>query len=260
MEALIVRVERSAMRWLPSGLVVAANARLHPWKGEHELHELARLATPGTLAIDVGAHFGTYSHALCRIVGRNGKVIAVEPVAEDAQLLRAAARQLRLPLDVRELAISDTSGTATLNVPGRHGKAKTALSSLQSHDGQSESRTVQTKTLDELVGTETLPISFIKIDVEGHEMAVLRGAEHTLRQHRPNLLIEIEGRFRDDGVVSVVEYLAARDYRCEFIDGDGARQDYDRFDPAIHQDRSLDPLDQRYIANFIFIPTATEES
>jgi FkbM family methyltransferase len=254
LDALVIRIERGLMRRLPSGFVVAANARLHRWKGELELRELDRLVRPGTLAVDVGAHFGTYSHALCRIVGRQGKVIAVEPIAEDANLLRAAARQLRLPLEVRDVAISSTSGTAELHVPARHGKHKTALSSLEAHEGRADTRTVTTMTLDELLAEETLPVSFIKIDVEGHEAAVLAGAGVTLARHRPNLLIEIEGRFRPSGVGDVVRTLDDLDYDCEFIDGSGARRPFAEFDPAVHQDPTLDPLDRRYVGNFIFTP------
>src|SRR5688572_14771899 len=81
--ALIVRIERGLMRRLPAGMVVSANARLHQWKGEQERRELPRLVTPGTIAVDVGAHFGTYSHALARLVGKDGLVLSVEPIAED---------------------------------------------------------------------------------------------------------------------------------------------------------------------------------
>lgn len=255
LEALIVRVERGLMRRLPAGLVVAANAQLHRWKGEPELRELPRLVRPGTVAIDAGAHFGTYSHALARLVGTEGAVLAIEPVAEDAALLRAAARQLRLPIEVHEVALSDESGTAELRIPALHGRDKTALSTLEARDAGGQTRTVTTVRLDDLLATETRPVSFIKIDVEGHEAAVLAGARETLAAHRPTLLIEIEGRFRGEPVTAMIDAVLAHGYAGAFIDADGHRQPVSAFDPAVHQDQALDPLDRRYIHNFIFTPT-----
>jgi len=254
LDALIVRAERGMMRRLPPGMVCAANARLHRWKGEPELAELPRLVTPGTIAVDVGAHFGTYSHALASLVGRHGKVIAVEPVEEDATFLRDAMRQLRLPVEVRACALSSESGTGFLHVPARHGKQKTALSSLESHDDGAEARPVNLTTLDALLAPETLPVSFVKIDVEGHEDAVLEGAQRTIATHRPNLLVEIEGRFLAYPVQAVIDRILALGYHGEFLDAAGQRRPVSTFDESTHQDRALDPLDRRYIHNFIFTP------
>ena len=253
LDALIVRVERGLMRRLPAALVVPANALLHRWKGERELAELRRLVAPGTVAVDVGAHFGTYSYALAKLVGSTGKVLAVEPIVEDATMLRRAAARLRLPLKVHQLALSSTTGMAELRVPTRHGKHKTALSSLEAHDETGEVRSVAVSTLDDLLAGETGAVSFVKIDVEGHEAAVLAGAQATIERHHPAFLIEIEGRFEGKQVADIVGLLTDRGYRCEFLDANGQRQPFTAFNPARHQDPALDPLDPRYIANFIFI-------
>ena len=254
LEATIVRIERGVMRRLPPGLVMAGNARVHRMIGEPELRELPRLVAPGSLAIDVGAHFGMYAHALARLVGKSGKVIAVEPVAEDAAFLREAVRQLRLPVTVCECALSAKNGEAELHVPVLHGKEKTALASLEVHDAGGETRTVVTKTLDDLLEGETLPVSFVKIDVEGHESAVLEGARETIANHKPNLLIEIEGRFHDQPALRVIEQVLALGYRGEFLNATGQRRPVSSFDPAVYQDPALDPLDKRYIRNFLFTP------
>ena len=256
-EALIVWVERGVMRWLPPALVFEANARVHRWKGERELRELPRLVAPGTIAVDVGAHFGTYSHALCRLVGKRGRVISVEPIEEDARYLKAAARQLRLPMEVHACALSVANGTADLTVPARHGRFKTALSTLESpesHDGNGEVRTVEVRRLDDVLAEETLPVSFIKIDVEGHESAVLDGAVETIGRHRPNLLIEIEQRFHDKPVAAVIGRVLAMGYHGEFLNAAGLRRPISEFDPAVHQDPAIDPLARAFIANFVFTP------
>lgn len=254
LEALIVRTERGAMRRLPPGLVFEANARIHRWKGERELRELPRLVAPGTIAVDVGAHFGTYSHALCRLVGRQGRVISVEPIEEDARYLAAAARQLRLPMEVHNCALSAVNGTAEITVPNRHGDRKTALASLESHETGGEVRTVEVRRMDDLLGGVTRPVSFIKIDVEGHESAVLAGATETIARHKPNLLIEIEERFHDGPASDTFRQVMEMGYRGEFLNASGQRRPISEFDPAVHQDPAIDVLAREFIANFIFTP------
>jgi FkbM family methyltransferase len=255
LDRIVIQVEVAARRWLPAGLVFLANAWVHRWKGEAELGELPRLVTPGTVAIDVGAHFGTYSQALSRLVGKTGKVISVEPISEDAAFLRAAARQLRLPIEVCACALSDTAGEATLRIPARFGQQKTALATLEGHQGEGEARTVPVLRLDDLLAGERRPVSFIKVDVEGHEAAVLEGARLTIATHKPNLLIEIEGRFLDCSVQDVIDQVLAFGYRGEFLDAAGQRRPVSRFDEAVHQDRAIDPLDPRYVCNFLFTPS-----
>ena len=111
------------------------------------------------------------------------------------------------------------------------------------------------RRLDDLLDGERRSVSFIKIDVEGHEVAVLEGARHTIATHKPNLLIEIEGRFLDGPVQDVIDRVLALGYRGEFLDAFGQRRPVSRFDEAVHQDRAIDPLDPRYICNFLFTPT-----
>lgn len=250
-EAIIVRVERGVMRRLPPALVFEANARIHRWKGERELRELPRLVAPGTIAVDVGAHFGTYSHALCRLVGKRGRVISFEPIEEDARYLTAAARQLRLPMDVHACALSAVTGTAELTVPERHGDRKTALSTLESHDGGGggEVRTVEVRRLADVLADAALPVSFIKIDVEGHESAVLDGAVETIARYRPILLIEIEQRFHDRPVAAVIDRVLAMGYHGQFLNAAGQRRPSSEFDPQFHQDPAIDPLARQFIAN-----------
>ena len=61
-------------------------------------------------------------------------------------------------------------------------------------------------------------IGFIKIDVEGHKLKVLKGAEATLRRDRPNLLIEAEERHRSNAVASVIDYLGPLGYSGFVLD------------------------------------------
>jgi FkbM family methyltransferase len=225
--------------------------------GEPEIHELRRLVDPGTVAIDVGAHFGEYSYVLARLVGKTGRVICIEPVEKDASRLARGARQLRLPIEVINCALSSRDGYADLFIPGSQGHLSTALSSL-SHThkvAEGETRRVRVMRLDDITEGVTQRISLVKIDVEGHEVEVLAGAKSTLATHRPNLIVEIEKRHNSLPINNIFQLILDQGYRGEFLDEAGNKHPISNYDVARHQDQHLDNVDSRfYINNFIFLP------
>ncbi|MGN6030384.1 MAG: FkbM family methyltransferase, partial [Thermomicrobiales bacterium] len=243
------------------GVALWSNAQLHRVLGEPELKELPRLVRAGTIAVDVGAHSGTYSLALARLVGKQGKVVSIEPIEEDAAMLRRAASQLHLPIDVVQTALSDRDGTATMRIPKLHGYEKTALSSLESNvqaDGNTviEERTVPVRTLDDVMSVYVKPVGFIKIDVEGHELPVLAGAEGTIRTHRPAILIEVNDDLGGERTAQdVFAWIVAQGYHGEFLEDGEYRRPISAFDVARHQTAaSGDVLSDAYVNNFIFLP------
>lgn len=255
LEALIVRTERGPMRKLPPGAVLWSNARLHWFFGEPELHEISKLVRPGTIAVDIGAHFGTYSLTLARLVGKHGRVISIEPIQEDAGMLARAAKQLRLPIEVINYALSSTNGFADMHVPSLHGHQKTALSSLEPGDSAMETRRVETRRLDDVLAAVELPVSFIKIDVEGHEIDVLNGGLKTLAVHRPAILIEVNNDLGHRSVEQVFDLVMAQGYRGEFLESGKYRRPLSAFDVSKHQiTSSANVLSNEYVNNFIFMP------
>lgn len=136
--------------------------------------------------VDVGAHGGDVLADLLRIAPQ-GQHLAFEPLPH-----LAAQLQQRLPqVDVRAVALSDANGTAdfahVVDRPGWSG-----LRERPTPDGaaaQVETITVPTQRLDDALPPGYLP-SLIKIDVEGAELQVLRGASETLATHRPLLVLE----------------------------------------------------------------------
>lgn len=185
---------------LPERLIAAAARLVYP-RFEPELARLDDLCPPecGT-AVDVGGWYGPWTR---RLSSRAGRVVTVEPVPRLARLLTSAA-----PANVRvvQAAASDHPGTARLWLPsGDDGER--GVSSLVRRDIHARALEVRCVTLDGLGLTD---VGFIKIDVDGNELAVLRGASGLLVRDRPALFIELESRIQP--ITPVVDLLAGLGY------------------------------------------------
>jgi FkbM family methyltransferase len=218
-----------------------------------ELGILCELVEHGSTVVDVGAHVGAYTYALCRCVGAEGQVIAVEPIPELANLLRRATTRLRLPVTVAECALSSQEGEAELLIPLDNGVRRPGMATLEKHSAAGFRERVRLRRLDELCRNVRGRVSFMKIDVEGHELAVLRGSIGTLQQDRPNLFVEIEQRHSPVPITETFGFLTALGYSGEFLDRDGMLRPLSSFDVEEHQTRHLQDIGTpAYINNFVF--------
>ncbi|MCA9102308.1 MAG: FkbM family methyltransferase, partial [Planctomycetales bacterium] len=132
---------------------------------------------PGGTFVDVGAHVGYFTLLGARLVSNTGCVVAVEPDAGNAESLR---RNLALNdythVRIEQVALGRETGTAELFIAADSGQH-----SLLARSDQSVK--VDVRTLDDLWSSnEAPPIDVIKIDVEGAELDMLRGARDTLRR------------------------------------------------------------------------------
>jgi FkbM family methyltransferase len=171
---------------------------------ETELGLVHRFATPGSVAVDVGANHGVYTRALSRAVGPHGRVLAYEPQAKLAAYIRAGTSRAR-NVTVYQAALGSTPGTAELTVPLREGRPETAWATLRADAGPGDRQQVQLRMLDEDLAS--LAPSFIKIDVEGFELAVVEGALNTLERSRPVTMIEIEYRWAGDSAAKTLHVM-----------------------------------------------------
>jgi FkbM family methyltransferase len=178
-------------------------------------------AGDGATVVDVGASWGLFSYHFARLVGGPGTVFSYEPHPMNKPALEKLAKA-RPNVRFRAAAVSDLSGTADLQVPVFGSRHVTAQSSLaHGFDGQRgvrvEKVTVPTVRLDDEVGDRR--VNLVKIDVEGHELSVLRGASETLRKYLPPMLIEIEQRHLDCPIKDVFAEIEDIGYVLYFIDG-----------------------------------------
>ncbi len=154
------------------------------------------LAAPG-LIIDIGANTGFYS-LLAACASAGNRVLACEPVPAILDILERNIRENQLQDRIRvvQFAIGDRNGSADLYIPSQeHGLIETSASLRydfkQDHSGRVP---VSVRTLDRVLFRPSLMfrrVTLIKIDVEGHEAAVIAGAYRTIRRHRPIVFIEI---------------------------------------------------------------------
>ena len=154
---------------------------------------MRRVMAPDANGVDVGAFEGALTRPMVEIAPR-GRHIAVEPQPSYAATLREEFPQVR----VLELALGENPGTAdfieALDSPARSGLKKQEYPTA--HE-RTKTISVRVARLDDLVSADT-PIAFIKIDVEGAEYMVLRGAVKTIRRDRPVIAFEYGRAGRQD--------------------------------------------------------------
>jgi FkbM family methyltransferase len=175
--------------------------------------------------LDVGAHAGSVLREIVRLAPR-GRHVAWEPLPTFA----AGLREEFAGVEVREAALADEPGrrdlTHVIDQPGWSGLAERPTPS----DGPTETLVVRCERLDDVLGEELRP-RFVKIDVEGAEALVLRGAQGTLRAHRPLIAIEHgagSAEYHGSGPEDVHGLLSGLGYEISGLDGDGP-YDLDRF-------------------------------
>jgi len=199
------------------------------------------LLRSGDVCVDVGAHVGRHTFPLAYCVGPRGRVFAFEPIPAIAAQLRAkieASPSLSSLVELHQCALADTIGETDFvlvhEAPGysglrpRHYDAPVTTEIIR----------VDVKRLDDLIN-EISPVRFIKIDCEGAELRVLRGATKLLMQDRPIISFEcgnasLESYDYDAG--DIFDFLGAHGYEIQSIKRDrldrtafieaSAKQDY----------------------------------
>jgi FkbM family methyltransferase len=197
-------------RWRLSGSFVA-----HLFKATTQQHHqdlfptIARFVPSSAVVFDVGAHAGQYTKLFARVAS-SGRVYAFEPGSYARTILRMVVTLHRLEnVSVVPMGLGAACGIDTLSVPV---KASGSFGFGLSHMGSPQQR--WPAVAQELVGLTTLDavaaaldldrLDFIKADIEGWEMALLRGGERTLRRFRPILVMEL-----------LSQHLARADHRVE---------------------------------------------
>jgi FkbM family methyltransferase len=189
------------------------------WLGSYEKTKqtafIAELA-PGAVVFDIGAHVGFYSLLSAVFTKPSGKVFAFEPLVTNTNWLRRHVALNHVSVEVIEAAVADQDGQAHFQ------RGPNSYSGALGEVGEP----VNVVTIDALraAGRVALP-NVVKIDVEGAEALVLRGAEETIRSARPVIFLAVHGATPRAECLKLLRNLA---YRVEEIVGESieAKSEY----------------------------------
>jgi FkbM family methyltransferase len=229
---------------------------------EMEMYLLPLLCDQSKRSLDIGGAIGVYT---ANLFDKSADVITFEPIPKNVSWINDMIKYTNMNAQVMQIALSDHAGAAELKMLNDD----TGLSTLEAENDLSKSAksvntiTVEVKRLDDLNLND---IGFIKIDVEGHEAAVLSGARQTIVACKPKLLVEIEERHKKGAVQQCVSYLEGMGYYCYFILNKKIIP-FAAFDIQKHQDvnhlgNSEDNFKRKgvYINNFIFVHQSSDSS
>ncbi|MDP4131763.1 MAG: FkbM family methyltransferase [Bacteroidota bacterium] len=159
-----------------------------------DIYFLKQLVRPGDYCIDIGAHLGYFTLELSRIVGGHGHVYAIEPMSKFFNTLRGLVESRRLGnITLYQYAMGGDSGFVEMGIPELNKVKKFAYArAISSHTSLYYVETEQVKNVkgDELF--RSLPrVDFIKCDVEGLELSVIRSFLEVIQTWRPVILCEL---------------------------------------------------------------------
>ena len=212
------------------------------WYEHDTIRAFHGLLKPGDTFLDIGANFGQYTLLGAKLVGTAGRVIAFEPEPVsfawlDDNVRRNGLAQVRL----ESIALGERAATLELYVGSPDNLGTTSFRKQYNFSGRTVP--VPVRTLDEYCATEGVArVDAIKIDVEGAELSVLRGAEKVLASG-PTLVVEFEEsnqRRFDLSCDDLERFLTERGYELHTIGAQGATTPYTAADARAH--RSLNVL------------------
>jgi FkbM family methyltransferase len=196
----VIMETRDGLTWeIPQGYPAALTGLL-----DHEPIVRDFLLTrfkEGKAFVDVGANVGAYS---LRAASRGMKVYGFEPHPGNVKVLRRNAEANHLSIDLFEYALGSSEGEVKLSKMG-------AISRITEGDGIP----VKIRTLDSF----DLPAAdLMKVDVEGHELEVLKGAMKTLERFHPQIVIEMHHWIGAESEAELFDILTDIGYRFEYLD------------------------------------------
>jgi FkbM family methyltransferase len=211
-------VLRAARRVGAEPALRALQDRLSPYEVRRDRRDVRQLELllawtlrEDSNCVDAGANVGDVLREMVRLAPR-GRHVAVEPLPDLAADLRR-----RFPgVAVRQSALSDASGTATFH----RVREAASRSSLRPTGAPEDQVQVAVERLDDALADDYAP-ALVKIDVEGAEAGLLRGAQETLQRHRPLVVLEHGASARHFGTTAEEVYALLRGPGLRVFDIDG---------------------------------------
>lgn len=202
-----------------------------------ETNFICKACKPGNTVLDIGANIGYYTLLMAQLVGPTGFVYAFEPREDFCVFARrsVAENEFEKRCSVHCCALADYEGSVKFRIhPNKdldtsdpNYYSTCYLANNESDKNKDAFIQVNVQILDKLLESEPQRrVDLIKIDVEGAEHLVFRGAEKLLRRDKPVILSEIFGPQLENvskvNTLTYVRFLEALGYRCHTIGDDGS--------------------------------------
>jgi len=190
---------------------------------EHEINLVKKFIKSGTDSIDVGVYRGVYSYEMSKY---SEKVHSFEPNPIIFKYINKNLKKFIKNIHLYNFALSNQNKTINLKIPIRNSNSNKEIFEEYYEMGKAtihnennfenyENFEIQTKKIDELNFDNK--ISFIKIDVEGHELEVIEGAKNTIKRDKPVLLVEIEKQYTKKEVAESINFINSLGYKSYFF-------------------------------------------
>ena len=208
---------------------------------------LLKLDLTGKLCIDIGANRGIFSYWMHQKIGPNGKVIAFEPQEELNTKLKELRTSFRLSqLEIAGLGLSCLEQTLRMTRPVNHWGGASVENPGSS--GECDEFDIKVTTLDSYLNRESRNnLGFIKCDVEGHELDVIKGSINSIKEGAPKILIECHDAVNEN--CDTFELLESLNYKGFFFHENGlcANENYLKY-------RNSGLIHRKAMTDFVFIP------
>ena len=190
---------------------------------EQEINLVKKFIKSGTDSIDVGVYRGVYSYEMSKY---SEKVHSFEPNPIIFKYINKNLKKFIKNIHLYNFALSNQNKTINLKIPIRNSNSNKEIFEEYYEMGKAtihnennfenyENFEIQTKKIDELNFDNK--ISFIKIDVEGHELEVIEGGKNTIKRDKPVLLVEIEKQYTKKEVAESINFINSLGYKSYFF-------------------------------------------
>ena len=176
-----------------------------------EIELFTSLINPGDTVFDIGAHIGYMAMLVAKLAGPDGTVYAFEPSPLNLSYLQTHVRKNHIDnIFVYPYAVSDRPGTLYFDFGRGSGRGRLVTKKINPKD-----QPVKVISIDNFMAAEDIkPPNLIKMDIEGAELAGLKGAENTLRRYHPTILLSTHS---DQLKTDCLSFLATFGYHSRDI-------------------------------------------
>ena len=233
---------------VPSSLHLPVRYNYYKFKGyiDKEMLYVQEHLNSNNTFLDIGANAGIYSY---HFKNKMKKIVAFEPVKE---ILVSLENLKSRNVEIHNCALSNNNDYLEIHIPvDKHGNTISYIASLEPRGENTIKRKIEVKMLDDF---NYQNVSLIKIDVEGHELEVLKGGYETINKYKPHLVIEIEQRHLAYDMSKTFNYIKGIGYEIFFINNSELCS-INKFSYDKHQKPYLDNvMNKNYINNFLCMP------